>query len=101
GSVLQQEGFAVRHAPDGKEALAALSSQMPDLAILDLMLPDTTGFALLDWIRHQSSRVDLPVVILTARVGEDDVMQGLRGGADGYIFKPFQIKPFLQCLRSV
>jgi CheY-like chemotaxis protein len=99
--LLQREGFLVRHAADGAAAYRMLAEETPDLVILDVMLPDTTGFKLLEWIRKQPQFTDLPAIMLTAQVGEEDVMHGLRAGADGYIFKPFTPEPLLQCIYSV
>lgn len=99
--LLTNEGFEVRHAADGKSMLSALNQSIPDLVILDVMLPDTSGFKILEWIRSQPRLANLPTIMLTAEVGEEDVMRGLRAGADGYIFKPFSPEPLLQCIRSV
>jgi len=99
--LLTSEGFEVRHAADSKSMLSALNQSIPDLVILDVMLPDTSGFQILEWIRKEPKLADLPVIMLTAKVGEEDVMRGLRAGADGYIFKPFTPEPLLQCIRSV
>lgn len=99
--LLGREGFDVRHVSDGKSMYSALEEAVPDLVMLDVMLPDTSGFELLEWIRKQPKLANLPVIMLTAKVGEEDVMHGLRAGADGYIFKPFRPGPLLQCIRSV
>lgn len=99
--LLTREGYLVRHAEDGKAAFRELEENPPDLVILDIMLPDTTGFAILEWIRRQPALASLPVIMVTAQIGEEDVMRGLRAGADGYIFKPFRPDPLLQCIRSV
>ncbi|MDO8893217.1 MAG: response regulator [Sulfurimicrobium sp.] len=99
--LLTREGFDVRHAADGKAMFRTLDDTVPDLVLLDVMLPDTSGFQLLEWIRKQPQLADLPVIMLTAQIGEEDVMHGLRAGADGYIFKPFSPEPLLQGIRSV
>lgn len=99
--LLTNEGFKVRHAADGRSMLSALNQSIPDLVILDVMLPDISGFKILEWIRSQPRLANLPTIMLTAQVGEEDVMRGLRAGADGYIFKPFSPEPLLQCIRSI
>lgn len=99
--LLQREGFLVRSAADGATAYRFLEEETPDLVILDVMLPDASGFQLLEWIRKHPQLTNLPAIMLTALVGEEDVMRGLRAGADGYIFKPFKPEPLLQCIRSV
>lgn len=101
GVLLSREGYDVRHAEDGKAAFAAMEQETPDLVLLDVMLPDTTGFAILEWIRKHAKLAHLPAIMVTAQVGEEDVMRGLRAGADGYIFKPFRPEPLLQCIRNV
>lgn len=101
GVLLSREGFDFRHAPDGAAAFAAMEESAPDMVLLDVMLPDTTGFAILEWIRKHATLGKLPVVMVTAQVGEEDVMHGLKAGADGYIFKPFRPEPLLGCIRSI
>lgn len=99
--LLQREGFLVRHAADGATAHKMLEEDIPDLVLLDVMLPDTSGFRILEWIRKQPKMANLPAIMLTAKVSEEDVMHGMRAGADGYIFKPFTPEPLLQCIRNV
>ena len=99
--LLSREGFEVRHAPDGAAAFNALETGMPSLVILDVMLPDTSGFEILERLRATPASARVPVIMLTGQVSPEDVMRGLRGGADGYIFKPFQPEPLLRCIRSV
>lgn len=101
GVLLSREGYDVRIAADGQAAFAAMEEDAPDLVLLDVMLPDTTGFAILEWIRKHDKLAHLPAIMVTAQVGEEDVMRGLRAGADGYIFKPFRPEPLLQCIRNV
>ena len=83
---LQNEGFAVRKAHTAAQALAAVESEAPDLAILDVMLPDLDGFALCQRIRERHL---FPIIMLTARVEDMDKITGLTLGADDYITKPF------------
>lgn len=99
--LLTREGFEVKSAGNVAMAQQMLAEEMPDLAILDVMLPDGSGFQILEWIRNQPLLASLPVIMLTAQVSAEDVMHGLRSGADGYIFKPFTPEPLLQCIRSV
>lgn len=101
GVLLSRAGYEFRHAADGAAAFAAMEEKAPDLVLLDVMLPDTTGFAILEWIRKHAKLGNLPVVMVTAQVGEEDVMHGLKAGADGYIFKPFRPEPLLGCIRSI
>ena len=83
---LQNEGFSVRTASTASDALAAIRAQAPDLAVLDVMLPDMDGFALCRQIRAEHL---FPIIMLTARVEDIDKITGLTLGADDYITKPF------------
>lgn len=86
GVYLQNEGFSVRICEKGGEALACLAMETVDLAVLDVMLPDTDGFTLLKTIRKTHT---FPVIMLTAKVEDMDKLTGLAIGADDYITKPF------------
>ncbi|MDP2829278.1 MAG: response regulator [Sulfuricellaceae bacterium] len=100
-SLLIRDGFAVRVAPDGQTAYQYLEKEAPDLVLLDAMLPDTTGFDILEWIRRHPTLNALPVVMVTAQVAEEDIRRGLAAGADGYICKPFKPEPLLHCIRDI
>jgi DNA-binding response OmpR family regulator len=86
---LRAEGFAVRVAMDGPGAVAAAEAQPPDLVVLDVMLP---GFDGLEVCRRIQARRPVPVLMLTARDDETDVLVGLAVGADDYLTKPFSIR---------
>jgi len=86
-------GYAVSEAKDGDEALAALTAFRPDLVLLDLMLPDVSGFDICRDLRRAGSRV--PIIILSAKSDEIDVVVGLEIGADDYILKPFRPRELL------
>lgn len=83
---LRSEGFSVVKCGTGAEALAQVRLHAPDLAVLDVMLPDISGFALCGEIRREHH---FPVVMLTAKVGDVDKITGLTIGADDYVTKPF------------
>ena len=85
---LRREGFRVRTARDGAEALLALGGSRPALVILDVMLPHIDGLSILRRLR-QSPALDVPVILLTARGGEADRIAGLDLGADDYVTKPY------------
>jgi DNA-binding response OmpR family regulator len=95
---LLREGFAVRVAHDGQTALIAAQEQA-DLLILDLMLPDMDGFEVLRHMRHSGH--DLPVIILTARDDDVDIVVGLELGADDYMVKPFNPRELIARVRAV
>lgn len=86
---LAREGYRVRTAADGREALQIIRREPPDLVVLDLMLPEMSGLELLQELRRQSGMDTLPVILLTARREEEDRIEGLRLGADDYVPKPF------------
>ncbi len=85
-SYLEHSGYRVFSAYSGIEALRLFEKDCPDLVILDLMLPDISGTDILKHIRKQSG---VPVIMLTARVEEEDILNGLNTGADDYVTKPF------------
>ncbi len=96
--VLVSEGFSVTHVDGGKDALAAVERSRPDLVLLDLTLPDIDG---LDVCRKLRAEVpDLPIVMLTARAEEMDVIVGLGAGADDYIAKPFRLAELIARVRA-
>jgi len=95
---LERGGFKVYIASDGSSALAAFRSTQPDLAVLDLGLPDRDGLDVLRAVRHESN---VPVIILTARGEESDRLVGLELGADDYMVKPFSPKELVARVRAV
>lgn len=99
---LTKRGFAVTVVADGREALHTLD-QNPrfSIVLLDVNLPNINGFDILAYIRDQASLKNLPAVMVTAQVSDADVLRGLKGGADGYIFKPFEWSAFYACIRKV
>jgi DNA-binding response OmpR family regulator len=95
---LRSEGYQVRTATSGEEMRAALDEQVPQLVILDLMLPDADGFEL---ARNLRARSGLGIVILTGRTDPVDRIVGLELGADDYVTKPFDERELLARVRSV
>jgi DNA-binding response OmpR family regulator len=96
---LQREGFSVDTAGSSRAALSAVDEREPDLLILDLMLPDGDGFEVLRSLRQRGH--DLPVIILTARDDDVDVIVGLELGADDYVVKPFNPRELAARVRAV
>ncbi len=86
---LTREGYRVRTAAGGPEALDAVSHERPDLIVLDIMLPGFTGYDVLKELRARPEGADIPVVVLTARREEIDRIKGFELGADDYVTKPF------------
>jgi DNA-binding response OmpR family regulator len=89
----EKEGYAVQEAENGAEALAKVDSFRPDIILLDLMLPDISGFDVCRDIRRSGTKV--PILILSAKTEEIDVVVGLEIGADDYIVKPFRPRELL------
>ena len=99
---LQTRGFLVHCVEDGNDAVDSLNANPPpDLVLLDVNLPGINGFQVLAHIRAQPRLEQVPVIMVTAQVTDQDVMLGLKGGADGYIFKPFQWPALFGCIQSV
>lgn len=96
---LSQEGYEVKIVEDGARGLQEALSNSYHLLILDIMLPSMSGFEVLSKLRQKGSRT--PVIILTARNGENEVVQGLKNGADDYITKPFGVAELLARVSAV
>jgi two-component system, OmpR family, alkaline phosphatase synthesis response regulator PhoP len=89
--LLQRAGFSVALARDGKQALDYIEREPPpDLAILDILLPYFSGFELVEKIRASATWMQVPIVMLTAKSLEKDIVRALELGANDYILKPFQ-----------
>ena len=95
---LEGHGYTVHLAENGDEALVALGSWMPDVVVLDLVMPGRDGFEVLRELRTWTS---LPVIVLSARGGEKDKVMALDTGADDYLTKPFGMDELLARLRAV
>ncbi len=95
---LEHDGFRVSEAYNGTQAINKIRSQLPDLVLLDVMMPDMDGFEVLRIIREVSS---VPVIMLTAKGEEDDRVRGLELGADDYITKPFSPRELASRVRAV
>lgn len=95
---LEHDGFEVYEAASGIKTLDQLRDQLPDLILLDVMMPDIDGFETLRLIREISN---VPVIMLTAKGDEDDRIQGLELGADDYITKPFSPRELVSRVRAV
>jgi two-component system, OmpR family, response regulator len=95
---LEQNGFRVSTAADGQALKEQLRKAPVDLVVLDLMLPGEDGFSLCQWIR---SLRDTPIIMLTARTGSNDRVQGLELGADDYVAKPFEPRELVARIRGV
>jgi DNA-binding response OmpR family regulator len=89
----EYKGYRVLTAADGEEGLSAALDQKPDLIVLDIMLPKINGYEVCRLIRQEN--LDMPIIMLTAKGEESDIVLGLNLGADDYVTKPFSIKELL------
>jgi len=95
---LEADGFQVVEATDGVRALDAVRTQLPDMVLLDVMMPALDGFETLKMLREFST---VPVIVLTAKGDEDDRVRGLELGADDYVAKPFSPRELVSRVRAV
>jgi two-component system alkaline phosphatase synthesis response regulator PhoP len=97
-SYLAEEGYRVVEAANGREAIFVARYEKPDLIILDLMMPEMGGY---EFMRVYSKEADTPVIVLTARLDENDKVLGLELGADDYVTKPFSLRELVARVRAV
>src|SRR5258708_2019794 len=95
---LEARGFSVREAPDGSQAMKAVEAEIPDLILLDLVMPGIDGIDVCVWVRERS---DLPIIVLSARDEEYLKVSALDAGADDYVAKPFGYDELLARVRAV
>ena len=98
---LEKQGFRVEEAVDGQEALTRISEGVPDIVLLDWMLPVMSGIEVCRQIRRRPATRDLPVIMVTARTEDQDAVRGLNTGADDYITKPFNMDALLARMRAL
>ena len=98
---LAKEGYQVTGSASGEEALKAVRVAMPDLVLLDLMLPGLDGLEVCRSLKQDPQTRNLPIVMLTAKGEEADIVAGLELGADDYVTKPFSLRVLLARLRAV
>lgn len=97
-SYLTQEGYRVVTAADGRQALFVAREEKPDIIILDLMMPEMSGY---DFMRAYSKEGNAPIIMLTAKMEESDKVLGLELGADDYVTKPFSMRELAARIRAV
>jgi DNA-binding response OmpR family regulator len=94
----EAQGYLVRTAKDGQKGLDALLTAPPDLLLLDLMLPKVNGYEICRTAR--SRQLDMPIIMLTAKGQEEDIVRGLELGADDYVTKPFSIRELIARVKA-
>ena len=98
---LEKNKFSVKQAKTGEDALLFLKEEIPDLAILDWMIPAPSGLEICKILRRQKQTSDLPIIILTAKGEEEDKIRGLDSGADDYISKPFSPAELIARIKAL
>jgi two-component system phosphate regulon response regulator PhoB len=98
---LEAEGFEVRASQDGEEALVMVQERVPDLVVLDWMLPSVSGLEICRQLRRRPETRNVPVILLTARGEEADRVRGFESGADDYVTKPFSPTELVARIRAV
>ncbi len=98
---LETEGAQVKHFIRGQEFLTAVSTEKPDMVLLDLMLPDMSGLDICKRVRQAESLKDTPIIMVTAKGEESDIIKGLDLGADDYVTKPFSPKVLVSRINTI
>ena len=98
---LETTGFSARGFSSGKELRAALREELPDLILLDIMLPGEDGYSILERLKASQETKNIPVIMVTAKEAEFDKVRGLESGADDYITKPFGMMEFVARVKAV
>jgi twitching motility two-component system response regulator PilG len=99
--LLTSKGYQVYGATDGRSALEEIERIMPDLVLLDIMLPDLDGFEVCRQIKENPGTCHVPVVMLSARKNRQDVERGAQVGADAYVTKPFKSAKVMEIMESL
>ena len=100
-AMLEGQGYTVRTADCGEAALASIASKRPDVVLLDIMMPGMSGLEVLERVRSTPVTASLPVILLTARSSDDDMVNGYQMGADYYIPKPCTVRQLVHGLSIV
>ncbi|WNM58014.1 response regulator [Candidatus Nitrospira allomarina] len=98
--LLNQAGFDIEAVINGEEALAIAKKQPPDLVLTDIMMPGLDGYGLLRGLRSHAATADIPIILLSARAGEEARIEGMQAGADDYLIKPFSARELLARVES-
>ena len=100
-SLLEEKGYEVYEASDGRSALELAAAHAPDLIVTDLVMPYRDGFGLLRAVREHEATRRIPVLILSMRDREDDIVRGFEDGADDYVVKPFNARELVARVRKL
>ena len=100
GNMLQETGYHLLFAKNGIQALEAVKKRKPDLILLDIMMPDLDGFEVCRQLKQNVQTHDIPIIFLTARVEQEDIIKGLELGAVDYVTKPFNHKELISRVKT-
>ncbi len=100
-TILEIDGFQAKSSLSGKEAFQVISRDLPDLVLLDIMMPEMDGFEVLARLRSDPVTKKLPIIMLTARTDDKDIFEGWKRGADEYVTKPFDPRQLVDTIRTV
>jgi len=101
GLMLQRQGYEVRVASSGEQALTMIQSEMPDLVLLDIMMPEMDGYEVARRLRSEAETADIPIIMFTAKSQVDDKVLGFESGADDYLTKPTQPRELYAHIKAV
>ncbi|PYV43795.1 MAG: hypothetical protein DMG06_09200 [Acidobacteria bacterium] len=99
--ILEQNGYQVSRATNGKKALEAMNKRKPTIVVSDIMMPEMDGYQLCRRIKEDKQLQDVPVIFLTALSAPMDVVKGLECGADNFITKPYEENYLLSCIQCI
>ncbi len=98
---LERQGYEVTTAYNGVECLEQVKADRPDLIVLDVMMPEMTGFEVLDALKKNPETADIPVIMLTARAQDADVLRGWQSGVECYLTKPFNPMELIAFVKRI
>lgn len=98
--MLRAEGFKTTQAPDGKKAFQEAKRLMPDIIVMDVMMPKWDGYKALSELKKSSSTMDIPVIMLTVKASQENIEQGMQLYADKYISKPFDADNLIEEIKA-
>lgn len=99
--ILKAQKMEILLAHNGKDAMAIMEKQLPDLVITDLIMPEMNGYELCRWVKNNSATQKIPVLMCSTKSEEFDRYWGMKQGADGYLTKPFEEQELIETVHSL
>ena len=100
-AIVRINGYELMYAESGQQGIVMARQELPDLILLDVMMPDIDGFKVCQYLKENPETKDIPVMFLTARGAEGDLKTGRKAGADGFMTKPFQTREVLKQIEKL